>query len=336
METKDRRKRPRTASNPAPQRKRTAPKERKLRDADVIYTPPKTFKRKKFLLHLASVAAVVLAVVMGMSIFFKVENVTVSGCNKYTPWEVAEASGIETGSNLMTLSRAQISGNIISKLPYTDTVRVGIILPDTVNIEITEMDAVFSVEDAQGGWWLMNDQGKIVEQTNGVTAKDYTQVLGVRLESPVIGQQAVAYEAGTATIPVTGADTQPDETTQEGDESAQVGEETTEPTTLPENTPTISVGVTGAERLQTALIVLQQVGNSSICDQIDSVDVSKLQTLELWYDERFQINLGDATRMDYKIGALKATIDKMESYESGHLDLSFTNWPDKVGYTPFT
>ena len=28
--------------------------------------------------------------------------------------------------------------------------------------------------------------------------------------------------------------------------------------------------------------------------------------------------------------------ENMEDYESGHLDLSFTNWPDKVGYTPFT
>ena len=323
METKDKRQRPRLTTTPAPKRKRTAVKERKLRDSDVIYTPPKTFKRGKFLLHLATVAAVVLAIVLGMSIFFKVENVTVSGCNKYTPWEVSEASGIETGSNLLTLSRAQISGNIISRLPYTNTVRVGIILPDTVNIEITELDAVFSVEDALGNWWLMTDQGKIVEQTNSVTAKEHTQVLGVRLEVPEVGQQAVAHEVGTTQIPLTNSD-------EEGEE----GGETTAPVT--EDTPTISVGVTAAERLQTAMMVLQQLGSSSICAQIDSVDVSKMMTIELWYDDRFQINLGDSTRLDYKIGALKATIDRMESYESGHLDISFTNWPDKVGYTPFT
>ena len=328
METRDKRKGPRPVPHTGPRRKRSAPKERKLRDADVIYTPPKTFKRGRFLLHLATVATVVLAVVMGMSIFFKVENVTVSGCEKYTPWEVSEASGIETGSNLMTISRAQISGNIMAKLPYADTVRVGIILPDTVNIRITEVDAVYAVEDALGGWWLMNDQGKVVEQTNSVTAEDYTRVLGVSVEVPEVGQQAVAHEAGAATIPVTGTDDQTGEDTPE--------DETTEPTTLPPNTPTISVGVSGAEKLQTALTVLRELGNSSICDHIDSVDVTKLQTLELWYDGRFQINLGDTTRLEYKIGALKATIEKMESYESGHLDISFTNWPDKVGYTPFT
>ena len=325
METKDRRRGPRPVPAEAAQRKRTVQKERKLRDSDVVYTPPKPFKRGRFLLHLATVAAVVLAIVLGMSIFFKVQTVTVSGCNTYTAWEVSEASGIEIGSNLLTLSRAQVSGNVISNLPYVDTVRVGIILPDTVNIEITELDAVYAIEDASGNWWLMNDEGKIVEQTNGVTAKDYTQVLGVRVEVPEVGQQAVAKEAETATIPVV-------------DPEAETGqtEQTTEPTTLAEEVPTITVGITGAERLRTALTVLQQLGTSSISGQVDSVDVTSLSTIELWYDERFQINLGDIGQLEYKISALKATIDKMESYESGHLDLSFKNWTDKVGYTPFT
>jgi len=325
MDTKDRRKGPRPAPKKAPQRRQPAKKERKLRDSDVVYTPPKPFKRGRFLLHLVTVAAIVLAVVLGMSIFFKVETIEVSGCSKYSAWEVSEASGIEKGSNLMTLSRAQISGSIISKLPYVKTVRVGINLPDTVNIEITELDVVYSVEDGDGNWWLMNHEGKIVEQTNSVTAKEYTQVLGVRLEVPEVGQQAVAKEAETATIPVLDLD-----------EEAEEGEETTEPTTMPVTAPTIAVGITGAERLRTVLTVLAELSNNSVSGQIDSVDVTSVSSIELWYDERFQINLGDTGRLDYKVSALKATIDKMESYESGHLDLSFTNWPDKVGYTPFT
>ena len=146
MDTKDKRRRPRTAAGPVVRERKPVRKARKLKDSDVVYTPPKPFKRGRFLLHLATVVAVVLAFVFGMSIFFKVETVKVSGCSKYTPWEVSQASGIETGSNLMTVSRAQVGGNIISKLPYVDTVRVGIILPDTVNIEITEMDVVYAVE----------------------------------------------------------------------------------------------------------------------------------------------------------------------------------------------
>jgi len=325
MDTKEKRRGPQPAHRRPPQGNRPVRKERKLRDSDVVYTPPKPFKRGRFLLHLATVAAVVLAVVMGMSIFFKVEKVTVSGCSKYTPWDVAEASGVETGSNLMTISRAQVSGNVISNLPYVDTVRVGIILPDTVNIEITELDVVYSIQDIAGNWWLMNADGKIVEAIDTVSAKNYTQVLGVRLETPAIGQQAVAQEEERTTVPLIDSEDETGET-----------EEPTQQETIDETTPTIAVGVTGAERLNTVMTVLKELSSNSITGQIDSVDVTTLNAVELWYDGRFQINLGDTNRLEYKIGALKATVNRMETYESGQLDISFTNWPDKVGYTPFT
>ena len=324
MNTKEKRRHLHAVNRKPVQGQRPVRRERKLKDSDVIYTPPKPFKRGRFILHLVTVAAVVFAIVLGMSIFFKVETVQVSGCSKYTPWEVSEAAGIETGSNLLGVSRAQVSGNIISNLPYVDTVRVGIILPDTVNIQITEQDIVYSIQDAAGGWWLMNDEGKLVDVTNGVTAKDYTQVLGVMLESPAVGQLAVAHEGELNEIPLVDMETGEVPETQEGEADS------TDPT------ESITVDITASQRLQTAISVLQVISTNSISGQIDSVDVTNLKAIELWYDERFQINLGDTMQLDYKISALRATIDRMEAYESGHLDLSFTNWVDKVGYTPFT
>ena len=327
MNTKDKRRRP-ASSVKTRTAKPARKKQRKLRDSDVVYTPPKPFRRGRFLLRLATVVAVVLAIVFGMSIFFKVDDIRVSGCSKYSAWEVAEASGVEDGMNLMSISRAQISGSIISKLPYVDTVRVGINLPDTVIIEIKELDAVYSVEDAEGGWWLMNHEGRIVELTNNVSSKSYTQILGVQIQVPQVGDQATAKEVEVATVPVT----EPDGTTGEEEEAAEETEQTLPPETL----ATVPVGVTGADRLRTALTVIQQLSTNSISGMIDSVDVTSLSSIELWYDERFQVNLGDTGQLEYKISALKATIEQMESYESGHLDLSFTNWPDMVGYTPFT
>lgn len=327
MNTKEKQRHLHTVDRTPTKGKRPVRRERKLKDSDVIYTPPKPFKRGKFILHLITVAAVVFAIVLGMSIFFKVDKVQVSGNSKYTPWEISEAAGIETGSNLLGVSRAQVSGNIMSELPYVDTVRVGIILPDTVNIQITEQDIVYSIQDAKGEWWLMNDAGKLVEQVNSITAKDYTQVLGVMLESPAIGQQAVAHQGELTEVPLVDMETGeiPDDQETEG-----------EPTETEGETESITVDVTASQRLQTALSVLQVLSTNSISGQVDSVDVTNLKAIELWYDERFQINLGDTMQLDYKISALRATVDRMEAYESGHLDVSFTNWVDKVGYTPFT
>lgn len=317
MDTKDRRRTSRPSPAKRPPRRQPEKTDRKLKDADVVYTPPKPFRRGRFILHLVTITAVVLAVVFGMSIFFKVETVLVSGCDKYSAWEVSEASGIETGSNLMTISRAQISGNIISKLPYVGKVRVGINLPDTVNIEITELDIVYTIADENGDWWFMNDQGRIIEQTDHIVAEGYTQVLGVTIQVPQVGDQAAAKEQEVQSVTVT----------EPLDGEAPTGE--TEP-------PVTVTGTAEAEKLNTALTVLQELSTNSVSGDIDSVDVTSRTAIELWYDERFQINLGDLSQLTYKISALKATVNQMESYESGHLDLSFTNWPDKVGYTPFT
>ena len=70
MDTKERRRGPRPS--PAKQKKPQAAtrRERKLRDSDVVYIPPKPFRRGRFLLRLATVAAVVFALLLGMSIFF--------------------------------------------------------------------------------------------------------------------------------------------------------------------------------------------------------------------------------------------------------------------------
>lgn len=316
MDTKQKNRRPGPAPVKSRSSKKTTQKERKLRDSDVVYTPPKPFRRGKFLLHLATVAAIVLAVLLGMSIFFKVQSIEVTGCEKYTPWDVSQASGVEMGSNLLTVSRAGIGGNIISRLPYVDKVRVGIKLPDTVNIEITELNVVYAIEDADGNWWLINDEGKFVDKTNVVTAKEYTQILGFKVEPGQIGDQAVAREAQATTLQ--------QEDTVEGEQQL----------TVP--TMTVPMGTTNAERLRTALLLVQHLSKNSISGHIYSINLTNLSEIEMWYEERFQISVGDASQWEYKISVLQATVNQMEEYESGHLDISFKNWPDKVGYTPFT
>ena len=66
-----------------------------------------------------------------------------------------------------------------------------------------------------------------------------------------------------------------------------------------------------------------------------SVDVSQLQDITLWYGTQYQVNLGSIADMDKKIVYMKNAIMQMNDYQTGILDISFTTWPDQVGYTPF-
>ncbi len=284
-------------------RRNPASRRPKAQDEDVVYTQPKPFHRNRFILRLATVLAVVLALLFGLSLFFKVESVEVAGTNKYQVWDVREASGIRDGENLLTLSKAKISGNIIANLPYIKSVQVAIRLPGTVVIQVEELAVSYAIADDGGMWWLIDSTGRIVDSTTPADAQDHLRVLGVQITGARIGAQAVAFEA--------------------------------EPEIDSEGNP-IPVAILGADRLRLAITVLQALEASSILGQVPSVDVTDTTDVRLSYTTRFQVRLGDGENMVYKVGAMKQAVEQMEGYESGELDASFTLFPDKVVYSPLS
>lgn len=280
----------------------------------VIYTQPQTFNRNRLMVQLITITAVVAAVVMSLAVFFKVEHITVSGAEVYDLYAIEKASGIqkktttEPGDNLLTFSRPRAGALIKANLPYVDTVRFGIKLPGTVNIIIEEDDVVYAIKDQNDAWWLINSDGRVVEQGTGSKAANHTQVLGVRIESPVPDTIAMAVE-------------------------------TVSTETYPENDPNagqpVPVVLTNAQRLTAALQILQALEANDIVGAAASVDVSRLEDIILWYGTRYQVNLGDSANLEYKISCMNDVILQMSDYQSGILDISFTIWPDQVGYTPF-
>jgi len=277
----------------------------------VVYTEPKVFNRNRLIIQLISIMAVVMALILGLSIFFKVKTITVTGADAYSAWTVREASGIQEGDNLMTFSRARAAARIEAELPYVYKARIGIKLPDTVNIVIEEIDVVYAIQCQDNIWWLITSEGEVMEQTDAAAAGNYTQVTGVKLSSPIVGEQAHAFENITFS---------PDSS----DEETGTTEETIAPVT-----------VTGQQKLIVALEILQALELNDIVGEVASVDVEELSMIELWYGTRYQVNLGDTNQIDYKIASMNYTIANLSEYETGVLDVSFTTWEDKVGYTPF-
>ena len=289
------------------QRKR-AQSQPKVPTPEVVYTAPKVFSGSRFLLKLSTIVAMVIALTFGISIFFKVDVITVAGSEKYTPWTVVEASGIREGDNLLTFSKAAACGKIISSLPYVEQVRIGIKLPDTVNIEIKEIDVVYAIKDGFDSWWLINSEGKVVGPGTSADAGEHTQILGVQLNSPVENQQAVAIEqsaAGTST------------------DSTEV------------TIPGLQQQVTGSQQLTVALSILQYLESNSSIGEIVSVDVSSLSSIVLWYGQQYQIKLGDSTQLGYKIECALRTIDALADYQRGVVDCSFTIMENRPMFTSF-
>lgn len=269
----------------------------------VIYTQPAAFNRSRLMIQLLTATAIVAAMVLGLSVFFKVDTITVTGAGVYSAYSVEESSGIKKGDNLLTFSRPRAGAMIKANLPYVDTVRFGIKLPGTVNIIIKEDAVVYAIKDQVEAWWLINSDGRVVEPGTGSKAANHTQVLGVTLESPVPDSMGVATEV----VPT------------QTDASGEL----------------MPVTTTNAQRLNAALTILQALEANDIVGAAASVDVSRLDDIILWYGTRYQVNLGDSSQLEYKIACMNDVILQMSDYQSGILDISFTVWPDQVGYTPF-
>lgn len=292
MATEQKRKRPAQAAEP---RRSSAP--------EVVYTPPEPLDRKKLILRLVTVGAVVLALFLGFSIFFRVDQIVVSGTEKYTAWAVREASGIEEGESLLTFGKAKAAGKITEALPYVKSVRIGVTLPGTVNIVIQELDVVYSALDEDGNWWLLSSDGRIVEKTNQTKAQNNTILKGFTLLAPVAGEQAKAVEP-------------------EADATDEDGEE-------------LVITVSNQERLETALAILTRLEFNEILGEAASLDMTDMGNIVLWYGSQYQVLLGDAGLLEEKIDDMKAAITQMGSHQSGILDITYTVEPEGVRCLPF-
>lgn len=271
---------------------------------DVVYMPPKPFMRNRLLLRLATVAAIVLALVLAMSIFFRVEHIQVSGMDQYTAWDISQASGIQQGDSLFSLELPGAAARI-KELDYVKDVRIAIKLPNMVIIEITEVRVSYAIRAQDNEWWMVDSSGRVIAKADESALEACTKILGVHLLEPKQGEQCKALETATP-----GVD---------------------------ENGNTIPVTVTADHRLEVALAIADHLENNGIIGQAASIDVNDLGSLQFWYAQQYQVELGDESDLEQKIIMVKRAIDKLstESHNSGILDATYAVVNEEVKYTRF-
>lgn len=145
------------------------------------------------LLRVMSLLLAAVAIVAALTLFFKVDQVLVTGNSRYTQEDILAASGIETGDNLILLDKYRISQNIYTSLPYISEVRINRKLPDTLVVDVTET-AASAVIRGDGGWWRLNAHGKLLEQaadTAGCIA-----IIGLTAQDPAAGKPLALAEGG--------------------------------------------------------------------------------------------------------------------------------------------
>lgn len=146
------------------------------------------------LYKLLCLALIIGAIVAAMALFFKAEDIAVTGNSRYTQQQIVEASGVELGDNLFFMNKYDVAGRINGALSYVESVSITRQLPNTLCIHITECTcAVALVQDGKA--WVLCDTGKIVDAVDAGKAEDYALVTGLTLSEPRLGQPMAADEA---------------------------------------------------------------------------------------------------------------------------------------------
>ncbi|MDR1131372.1 MAG: FtsQ-type POTRA domain-containing protein [Oscillospiraceae bacterium] len=155
-------------------------------------TTRKKQKRQKdgslrgFVFSSVSFVVICAALVFGMSVFFRVSNIEVIGADRYTAEEIAEASGIRNGDNLMLVNREAAAQSVYSELIYIGEVTVRRRLPNTVVVTVAE-SGPSAVVGTDSGFWLIDYNCRLLEPGKTQDTDSYIKIAGLSAVRPEAG-----------------------------------------------------------------------------------------------------------------------------------------------------
>lgn len=151
--------------------------------------------RGKVYLVVAAVL-IIAAAVLAVTVFFRVSAIVVEGCEHYTQQEIATASGVKRGDNLMMLDTGEITSELYDKYPYIQEVVVKKTFPGGIAINITEAQAAAVVE-YRGTYWLIGTNGRALEQTGRQDKDNYISLIGLDVQAIEAGRALTLSKDGT-------------------------------------------------------------------------------------------------------------------------------------------
>ncbi len=115
-----------------------------------------------------SISLIFLAVCV--FVFLNVEELNVSGNEKYASETILEQVPITIGENIFAFDSDEIEANLKSNLPYIGEVTIERDLPTGVNINVVEEKPYYAA-DLAGDTYLLSSELKVLEKKTGSSAE---------------------------------------------------------------------------------------------------------------------------------------------------------------------
>ena len=132
-------------------------------------------KVKKTLINVSLIILIITAITLFLlSPIFSIENISIKNNEKLSQEEIISLSQIEKGTNLFKIRNAEIKNNI-KENAYVDEVKVNRILPNTIEITVTERQVAYLLEYGSS-YAYIDEQGYILE----ISSENITDKIKIR------------------------------------------------------------------------------------------------------------------------------------------------------------
>ena len=140
--------------------------------------------RRQRLFHMVGrilfLGVLLAAAVLALTVFFKVETISVEGAARYTPEEIVAGLDVKQGDNLYLWNKVKVSEELLTEFPYLESVQIRRHLPNALIVTVTECRPAVAAA-SEGGFTYVSKQGKVLERA--VTDGGLPTVTGVPIET---------------------------------------------------------------------------------------------------------------------------------------------------------
>ncbi|NLT13052.1 MAG: FtsQ-type POTRA domain-containing protein [Clostridiales bacterium] len=146
-------------------------------------------RRRRGAVFYTPIAALLIIIILifGISVFFRIAAIEVTGAGKYTVEQIISVSGIKEGDNLIFVDAKAAEQKIGLNLPYLNEVVIEKIIPDRVVINVTESKSI-AVLSYGGSWWIIDQKARVLEKAGDEDAAGKMTINGIEPVSLVEGR----------------------------------------------------------------------------------------------------------------------------------------------------
>lgn len=305
----------------------------------------KNRKKAMWIIILVAVG-VVTAVILSLTVFFKVTAVEVDASkSQYSAAQIRDASGIEEGDSLFLLNREKAADRISTRLPYTGEIIVKRSFPSKVKVFV-EDSTITSAVKYNDKFIVLNESNKVLATANNIDALNSLVERQAKKKASA-SPKKTQKKATTTTTVTTTTTTTTVQTEPVTDENGMIVEPSTsaalqdiaggEDLLGADASVTIITGVkvkeakvgyplkaSNAKVFETYKEIRAAMDRWGVKD-ITAVDLTKVTDIRLTYQQRITILLGSATGLDRKAAMCAKVLEeqnKVSTEQKGTIDLS--------------